>query len=65
MPAYYYKILDVDNEMSTRTFPEIKPQKYDPEAMAKALAKAKAEGKKAASPEDDEEYDYHKEVHRH
>ena len=25
VPAYYYKILDVDNEMSTRTFPQIKP----------------------------------------
>ena len=51
--------------MSTRTFPGIKPQKYDPEAMAKALAKAKAEGKTGSKAEEEEDYDYHKVVHRH
>ena len=54
------------NEMSTRTFPGIKPQKYDPEAMARALEKARAEGKKDAKAEEkEEEFDYHKVVHRH
>jgi len=67
----YYMVLEShladSNEMSTRTFPKLKPQKYDPEALARSLAKAKAEGVKQGKDQDkkEEEYDYHKQVHRH
>ena len=39
----YYLVLASNNEMSTRQFPGITPLKYDPEAMAKSLEKARAE----------------------
>lgn len=60
----YYLVLEShladSNGMSTRTFPKLKPQKYDPEALARSLAKAKAEGAKKGKDQNEEEYDYHK-----
>ena len=62
----FYVLLEshlAENAMSTRSFPTLKPQKYDPQAMATALEKAKAEGKKVKQAEEEE--DYHKVMHRH
>ena len=40
---YYLVLAASSNEMSTRQFPGITPHEYDPEAMAKAIEKARAE----------------------
>lgn len=53
-PDVPYFVLEshlTDNEMSSRTFPKIKPQKYDPEALAKSLAKSKKDSLKKTSEE--------------
>lgn len=50
-----------ENAMNTRTFPKIKPHKYDPQAMAKELEKARSLGN---MPQKEKEIPMHKESHR-
>ena len=50
-----------ENAMTTRTFPKLKPHKYDPDAMAKELEKARSLGN---MPQKEEEIPLHKDSHR-
>lgn len=48
--------------MNTRTFSDMQIKKYDPEALAHKIAKARKDGNIA---EDPEAQPFHKQVHRH